>query len=336
MDDMGGGRGSSGHAREGLDELDALWEALEENLTAYLATMVDPREEDHLIIELADCAPESEAGCSPYAQFAAFGNGTMIRGEISGDAYLSPRYSLGADGYEFLSTTDWLGNNEAERNWYRELPGAGADELANHVLWVLRTYFRVVHPGLLTYQAWGPAAAGAEVLGLCASGDVPRDVVRDEPPASRTPTVVRGHEPILDCVALMPVDRDDLFHMVGSLLREKYACAPLIDEDGDFVLHHMDQPVWIRVHTQMRAVGISARVAHGVHSRRATAVEIGLLNRDKLWVRWILAERSVWQTLVVPAFPFAPNHMDVMLDLFLEEMTLTRNDLAYRIGARVA
>ena len=77
-------------------------------------------------------------------------------------------------------------------------------------------------------------------------------------------------------------------------------------------------------------------MAHGVHSRRATAVELGLLNRDNLWVNWTLRDRTVWQTLVLPGFPFVPTHLDAMLDLFLEAMTETRDDLAYRVGAKVA
>ena len=121
-----------------------------------------------------------------------------------------------------------------------------------------------------------------------------------------------------------------------SLLREKYEGEPTIDDDGDFVLHHLGQPVWVRVRADQPAVEIMARVAHDVHSRRATAVEIGLLNRDNLWVRWTLRDRTVWQTLVLPGSPFVPSHLDAMLDLFLEAMTSTRDDLAYRTGAKVA
>ncbi len=141
---------------------------------------------------------------------------------------------------------------------------------------------------------------------------------------------------MLNRLALKPVDRDDLLHIVESLLREKYEGEPTTDADGDFVLHHLGQPVWVRVRGDQPAVEIMARVAHDVHSRRATAVEIGLLNRDNLWVRWTLRDRTVWQTLVLPGFPFVPSHMDAMLDLFLEAMASTRDDLAYRTGAKVA
>ena len=91
-------RGSpAGTPREGgdaIEEFDALWEKLEEDLTAYLSTMVDPDEGDHLLIELTDPDPEGDAGCPPYAQFAGFGDGRMLRAEVSGNAYLLPQYHL--------------------------------------------------------------------------------------------------------------------------------------------------------------------------------------------------------------------------------------------------
>lgn len=312
--------------REGndaIEELDALWEELEENLTAYLSTMVDPDETDHLLIELADPDPGGEAGCPPYAQFAAFGEGQMIRAEVSGDAYLLPQYRLDEDGAAFFALMGWSGNDEAEKNWYLERPVAGADEIANHVVWALRYHFGIAHPQLLTHQAWGPAADEADNLGLCATADVPAD--QPLPPKESRMGL-----------ALEPTDRDHLIRIVESLLRAKYQEEPAVDEDGDFVLHHLGQPVWVRVRGDQPAVEIMARVAHGVHSRRATAVEIGLLNRDNLWAHWTLRDRTVWQSLVLPGLPFVPSHLDAMLDIFFAAMTSTRDDLAYRTGAKVA
>ena len=243
-------------------------------------------------------------------------------------AYLTPQYALGEDGREFFTMMGWHGDNNAAENWFIERPVAGADEIANHVVWALRYYFGIAHPQLLTYQAWGPSCAGADVLGLCATDEVPSD----EPHAPHRS--IRGRESVLSRLALKPVDRDDLLHIVQSVLREKYEGEPTIDDDGDFVLHHLGQPLWVRVRGDQPAVEIMARVAHDVHSRRATAVEIGLLNRDNLWVSWTLRDRTVWQALVLPGLPFVPTHLDAMLDLFLEAMAATRDDLAYRTARR--
>ncbi|MGH3502995.1 MAG: TY-Chap domain-containing protein [Nocardioidaceae bacterium] len=318
--------------KDAIGELDALWDELEEVLSDYLATMVDPHEGDHLIIELAAPGHEGGVGCPPYAQFAGFGDGQMIRAEVAGNTYLSPQYQLVEDGCDFLAMVGWSGNDEAEPNWYVERPVGGAGEIANQAVWVLRYYFGVAHPQLLTHQAWGPAADGVSVLGLCATGDVPTD----EPHAPAVPAALRGGESVLERLALKPANREDLLNILERLLREKYEGEPTIDDDGDFEFDHLGQPVWVAVRDEQPAVEIMARVAHDVYSRRATAVEIGLLNRDSLWVKWTLRDRTVWQTLVLPGVPFVPSHMDAMLDLFFEAMTSTRDDLAYRIGAKVA
>lgn len=310
-------------------ELDEQWAKLEEDLASYLSTMVDPNEDDHLILELP--GPSENTGCPPYVQFAAFGEGRMIRAEVSGNAHLTPQYQLGKEGCEFFAELGWFGNDDAEKNWCIERPVAGADEIANHVMSALRSYFGVAHPQLLTHQAWGPACAGASGLGLCSTAEVPAE----EPTQGLTP-IVTGAESVLEQVALTPGSREDLVAIVASVLREKYADEPTIDDDGDFVLHHLGQAVWVRVRHDQLAIQIMARVAHEVYSRRAAAVELGLLNRDNLWVSWALHDRTVWQTLALPGLPFVPSHLFTMLDLFLEAMTATRDDLAYRTRAKVA
>lgn len=319
---------------DAVDEMDATWQEFEGNLAAYLATMTDPAEGDHLRIELADPDPDGDDGCPPYAQFAACGDGQMIRAELSGDGYLLPQYQLRDGGHEFFRGLGWSGNLEdgdiEDRNWRLVRPVTSADEIANHVTWAMRHLFGVVHPQLLSYDAWGPAADDVDALGLCATNDIPIDEGAFGI-GSGLPVLALGV-----ALAVEPADREELLAYVASVLGEKYEGEPTLDEDGDFVLHHLGQPVWVRVRTDQPAVEIMARVAHGVHSRRATAVEIGILNRDNLWVEWTLRERTVWQTLVLPGMPFVPNHLDAMLDLFLETMTSTRDDLAYRTGAKVA
>ena len=311
---------------------DNAWDRLASSLAAYLATMVDPAEDDHLIIELAAADTSPGAGSPPYVQFAGFGDGRYLRAEVAGDAYLLPAYRLADEAATLLRRLGWEGNEPAgrpeERNWHIERSISDVAMVADQTVQVLRDCFRVAHPQLLTYQAWGPAAEGASVLELCATGDVPIE-------QSVAPSAQDGAAPARGAIALEPADRDELLDMVASVLRRTYGTEPEADEDGDFVLEHMGQPVWVRVHTEQPAVQIMARVAHDVHSRRATAVEIGLLNRDNLWVRWNLRRREVWQTAALPGLPFVPSHLEEMLRIFCHAMTTHRDDLAYRTGARV-
>ena len=86
-----------------------------------------------------------------------------------------------------------------------------------------------------------------------------------------------------------------------------------------------DQPV----------IEIIARVACGGRSRRTASVELGLLNRDEMWSRWILRDRDVWQVLRIPALPYVPTHLEAMVGCFLMAMGEQRDDLALRLGAQV-
>lgn len=145
-------------------EVNADWAAFEVSLAGYLATMSDPDEGDHLLIEVTDPDPDGAAGCPPYAQFAACGDGKMIRAEISGDAYLRPQFRLGMDAAVWFTRKGWAGGASAdadegeERNWYVFAPLDHSDEVARVVVEAMRDRFGMVHPQLLTYQAWGPGS----------------------------------------------------------------------------------------------------------------------------------------------------------------------------------
>ena len=314
MDETDTGGGTADQTSE-TSELDEAWNQLEQSLAVHLARMT--QDGDHLVIEL----PEGHGGgTTPYAQFAGFGDGFMVRAELGGDAYLAPANQLSAEWCETLRLMGWQGNDEEELNWFVERPVGDAKLVSAMVVGALREAYGVVHPLLLTYRAWGPVAAAAAELGLNATAEVPAEL----PESPETP------------MALVPDDRDDLVEMVLMTLDAKYGERPDLDDEGDVVLTHLDQPVWVRARPDQPAVEIFTRVAHAIHSRRATAAELAILNRDNPWVKWTLQDRTVWQHIVIPGLPFAPTHLDAMLDVFLETMAATRDDLAFRIGGRVA
>ncbi|KAA1419199.1 hypothetical protein F0U44_12165 [Nocardioides humilatus] len=309
--------------------LDEAWVELEAGLAAYLRKMKDPSEGDHLILELADHDRPGH-GCPPYAQFAAFDDGTMVRAEISGNAFVLPQYALDETGCAFLWGSGWQGNDDDEPNWYAEVALADVGDVACQVVRVLRSHFGIAHPQLLTYNVWGPAATEASVLGICATRDVPID----EPQAPKRRKV--GPRPKKKGPRFVePTDRDELFEAVSEALSAICDEAPDVDDDGDFVLEHMDQFVWVRVRHDSPTVEILARVAHDVRSQRNTAVEIGILNRDHPWVRWTMRDRAIWQQIAVPGLPFVPQHLGELLDVFRRAMANTRDDLVLRTRAKV-
>lgn len=307
------------------DDVDALWRDLQSNLATYLSTMVDPTEQDHLIVELADLrhCPST----TPYVQFAGMDGGRMLRAEITGSHYLDPSHQLDDEAELILRALGWLGNDESEPNWFTERPLAEVTDLARDAVVALRHLFGIVHPQLLTHQAWGPAAIGVELLGLADTEDVPKEGTTA--PRER-PLLGTAQEPTI----FSPADRDELVALVGEVLEEQCGECLNSDADGDFALLRNDHLVWVHIPEESPAVEVITRVAQDVHSRRTAAVEIGLLNRDYRWMKWVLTEREIWQTLFLPGRPFVPAHLIILLGQFLKVLDETRDELAYRTGTR--
>lgn len=304
--------------------IDAAWQQFEARLAGYLATMVDPDEADHLLLEVP--GPGGEGGCAPYAQVAAFDDGRMLRVELSGNHFLAPQHHLDAPALSALRDLGWQGGDEAEPNHFQERPVTDAAPIARLVVSALRDDFGLPHPQLLGVRAWGPATEHVGVLGLHPSDEVPVDIV-DVVAEIQPPTVELAH---------YPADAEALTELVREEFRSHFGEQPTTDDDGDIVLVNLGQPVFVRVRRDQPAVEICARVVHSVRSRRTTAVELGLLNRDHLLVKWILRDRDVWQSLTFAAGPFAGPHLRQMIGAFMEAMTQTRDDLALRTGGRVA
>ncbi|MGB3886199.1 T3SS (YopN, CesT) and YbjN peptide-binding chaperone 1 [Gordonia sp. (in: high G+C Gram-positive bacteria)] len=139
-----------------------------------------------------------------------------------------------------------------------------------------------------------------------------------------------------EAAAHHPRNRDHLIGLVKDTLRDKFGQQPLVGDDGDCVLDHLGQKVWVRVLPDAPLIVAFSRVAHGVYSRRATEVELGILNRRSVVTKWTLVNRSIWLESAMICTPFAPQHLSLLLDQFFSTMTSTRDDLAYRTGSEVA
>jgi len=195
--------------------------------------------------------------------------------------------------------------------------------LAEAIVRVVRDDFRLPHPQLLTARADGAGAAHlAECLGLEDAG-----VVREPEPRGDGQSV--GDE-------LIAGDRDALRPMVARKIHEVFGEPADVDADGDL---HFDLD---GTHTVVilgeggMAVEAVARVVQGVYSRRNTAVEVDLLNRRRMWSTWYMLDRDVFQRLLIPALPLAEENVAIMLRAFAVDLRRNRDELAYRVGGRVA
>ena len=312
---------------------DAVWANFEAVLSNFLKSFAEHTESNHLVLKMTNPNSDEEEGCAPYIQFASFASGEFIRAEISGNSWLLPQYQLNQQDAECLTLTEWQGNDPdaGEPNWFQVSFTKCISTSAGLALWTLRTCFGLAHPQLLTFESWGPAAPGAAALGLCASDEVPSEAV--DPKSTPEPLDPKAIPPERVALAVVPSSREDLLDLIGRVLQTKYDCEPTVDEDEDFVLHHLGQSIWVRARADEPAVEIMSLVARQVRSRRQAAIETTLLNRDHLWVQWNLHGREIWQTVRLPGSPFTPHHFSVLLDRFREDMKETRDDLILRTGA---
>lgn len=298
------------------------WVEFAEALTGYLGEMTaDDGRDGNLLLEVP--SGDEEHGCAPYAQFAS--TGTMVRAELSGNAYLASVHELSEESATYLRLCGWQGNDEDEPNWFVEAEDWEVDVVAGNVADALHHYFGVPHPTLMTCRAWGAGAENAVQLGLTASSDVTAEAAAPAVPSPVDPTEV-----------VLPSSPDQTRDVVAALLRDELDLTPKVDADGDLVVIWEGQPVYVRADRSQPMIKVFARVAHNVHSRRRTAIEVGLLNRDHAWAKWLLDDRAIIQTMAIPAMPLVPFMVKELLLSFLLTMTATRADLVLRTGGVAA
>lgn len=316
---------------DGADHVEEFWEVLAVSLQGCLDGLAEGREGDHLRLELVGPEPEG-AGPNhyPYVQFSSTEVPGVLQAEIPGNVLIHPLYTLNRDECVALRRMGWFGNDPSgEIDWILEFVDVDAGEVAQETVSILRDYFGIAHPQLLTFRASGLEDEIEGGLGLCASAEVPIDKPTRATFGKTEDSTMTGAD------AFVAGSHEELAARVAEVLGEIIDDEPETDDDGDFVLHHMDQIVWVRVLEHQPGIEILARVAHGVESRRAAAVEVSILNRDADWVTWSLRGRDIWQSVLIPAMPFVPAHLDGLLPVFLRAMAATRDDLVLRTGAQV-
>lgn len=301
-------------------EAQRAWTDFASALTGYLGEMTaDTGIDGNLLIGVP--SGDDEHGCAPYAQFAS--TGTTIRAELSGNLYLASAHELSEESANYLRLCGWQGNDEDEPNWYVEAEDSDVDVVATEVAEALHHHFGVPHPTLMTCRAWGAGAENAIHLGLTGSEEV----------AIETTPVMSAVDPT---AVHLPSSPDQTRDVVAALLRDELDLKPEVDSDGDLVVTWEGQPVFVRADPSQPMIKVFARVAHDVHSRRRTAIEVGLLNRDHPWAKWLLDDRSVLQTMAIPAMPLVPAMVKELLLNFFLTMTATRADLVLRTGGVAA
>jgi hypothetical protein len=293
------------------------WSRFQARLADHIAEMTD---EDSLVID-AEVAAEELDGAAPYVQLAGFGDGTMVRGEVSGNAYLAEPYELTAGQCEQLSALGWheptVAAGEPEgtgsANFFVDLPVSEADRLAVMSVKALREVFGVPHPAFL------------------AAGDL---VDLDDEVAAGQGTVVRraAEEPL----ATVPRSDEELRSLVDAALTPLFGETPKKDDDGDIPVPWGSSLVFVRVEEDVPIVQLFSIVVEGVTDLPRAAFEVNVLNRDLRFMKFVLVEDRVIAQVHLPAWPFVPEHLRSVLTGMSQKIDDLDEDLVARIGGRRA
>lgn len=299
------------------ESYDMEWRDLEVALGNLLVDMDEPGQ--WLRLELPGATPGDGPG-APWILFFPTGQDESVMGQLPANVDLSETHRLEESASAHLGALGW--GRGPVSSWLMARHASDADDIAEAAVATLRTCFGVPHPQLLTYVAEGIPEILCEQLELSSRADVP-------------PEPAEGSDEEIPTLYVVD-DRDELVAAVTEVIGELLGAEPKIDEDGDIVLSLAGQVAWVRVLPKQPAVEIFARVAHGVASRRDALVEVGLLNRQSVWVRWELRDDDVWQRVVLPAWPFAADHLLNLLAVFERALRSTRDDLVLRTQAEAA
>lgn len=292
------------------ETFDKEWRELEIALGNVLVQLDEPGQ--WLALELPGATPGHGPG-APWALFFPPGKDEAVSGLLPANSDLLEEHRLTIQDFAALTQLGWHQGPGA--TWLIERHASDADDIAEAAIGALRTVFGAPHPQLLTYLSHGLPEGCDERLGLHRKGDVPTEPVEQAGELVRPVVHVKNPEE-LRAAAL-------------ALITEKLGEEPDVDDDGDILVPLAGQLVYVEVLDQP-AIRIHAPVVHRVRSERQTLVELGLMNRRSVWTRWELRGDEVWQEVSVLAWPFAPDHLDLLLDTFERQLENFRDDLVLR------
>ncbi|HEU4513458.1 MAG TPA: hypothetical protein VFR87_10180 [Nocardioidaceae bacterium] len=291
------------------------WSGFQVRLADHLAEMGD---DDVLVVDVQVAEVDVE-GATPYVRLAGFGEGTMLRGEVSSNSCLAAEHRLDAEGEASLVSLGFHEPNaaagepegRASANFFADVPLVEADRLAVMTVQALRDVFGVAHPAFL-------AAEGLE----------------DDPdvPAPPSEPAIELDEP----ASVMPESAEHLRELVDRALTPLFGAPPEHDDDGDIPVPWGSSLVYVRVVEEAPVVELFSCVADGVTDLRRAAFEVNVLNRDARFVKFTLVADRVMASIHLPAWPFVPEHLRSMLTGMSAKIDDIDEDLVARVGGTCA
>lgn len=282
------------------------WTRFQARLAVHVAEM---GADDTLVVSV-ESADEDEIG--PYVQFLADEVG--IHMEASSNEYLTGPHRLTPEAEAELAelgftppSSPWSVEPDPEGLTNFVLAGArsDADRLAVVAVRALRRVFGVPHPAFLDAEGLFDDATAT--------------------PAEQLDEAMQ---------AVVPRDREHLCALVDEALTPVFGHVPEHDDDGDIPVVSGSSLVFVRVHERMPTIELLSFVVSDVQDLARARLEVGILNRDSQFVRYVLVEDGVLAYLHIPGYPFVPHHLRALLEMMTHVIDDVDDDLAVRVGGR--
>ncbi|HET7683953.1 MAG TPA: hypothetical protein VFK34_09845 [Marmoricola sp.] len=300
-----------------VDEAMAMaWSTFHDRLVEGVGRM---RRGDRIRLEVP-VAGEVLEGDRPYVGLVAGDDARMVAW-LPANETLDPTCAMDPAAERFLASMGWerQGDGPFEVSFGRDEASRGA-ALVMHAL---QQVFAVVHPVFLE-----PDAAAMDVLhpGWDEAPDEEEcghDLVADdlEPWAE-------DEEP-LGLVCESPAELRDAARraLVGSL-----GYVPVVDDDGDIPVAGNGALLWVEVCVDEPRLVLFSTVVAGIKRRGAATVEVGLLNRDRPYLKFRLVDDRIVVRAELPAVPFCPAQLRLLVERMQEALCSTPGDLVARCG----
>lgn len=304
------GDGGSGWDRS----VEMAWVRFQRKLGDFVADL----EDGDLSVVHALLPSEPEEGTGPFIRFSAHAGGTMVRAAAASNHFLAPAYQLTQEDVDVLVGGGWrapdpslVGEPEAAL-FVVEQPRRRADLVALMSVRALRDAFGVPHPAFLQ---GGPLE--------------PAPVV--EPGSGHEPERVPDFELMQ---LLRPESPEELDHFVAQTLTEILGREAYRDDDGDFPVRVGTVVLFVRPLASEPIIEVFSPLIRDIADRDRALLEVSILNRDAQFISYHLTGSTIVARMNVPAFPFVPNQLAVLLSRMADTLDTVDEDLSLRVGGR--